>query len=426
MQDHFKFTNGQIQWVRGGAYDPGVACKRSLTDSTFSGQPFGMAGEHRMMKCWRILALVLVALSLGACASSTQNQSDAGRQVPLQEIQAMHATAQAAYNRDDLRLAQTTYEKIVAQADADPETWYMLGNVYARNAEHEKAVWAYRNSLRMNPKDARVWNNISVILLKEAWEAASNAKKIAAREEPAYANSTAIVDVLSGLSFLGSKLPPPNPKPVSLSGASSVSSAPSQPTLVPQPQPVLQQVEGPPVQLTAMPRAQLTAFVPVTVLSSEPESRSNAKLTEIKAEPLVNMAPEKTAEGVMPTMKSDAPKPVPTVRLDTPSKDAPADGFKNRLRSPVTRVIGSSTSVKPSVINVKATERLHIVSKSPNGGTDNDVVLLKGAAMRVPVSPEAVYRFLSKEAPIVTYQGKEISKETLSTTWVQFVSVVQP
>jgi hypothetical protein len=78
------------------------------------------------------------------------------------------------------------------------------------------------------------------------------------------------------------------------------------------------------------------------------------------------------------------------------------------------------------VINVKAIERLHIVSKSPNGGSDNDVVLLKGAAMRVPVSPEAVYRFLSKEAPIVTYQGKEISKETLSTTWVQFVSAVQP
>jgi hypothetical protein len=391
-----------------------------------------MAGEHRMMKCWRILALVFVALSLGACASSTQNQSDAGRQAPLQEMQAMHATAQAAYNRDDLRLAQTTYEKIVAQADVDPETWYMLGNVYARNAENEKAVWAYRNSLRMNPKDARVWNNISVILLKEAWEAASNAKKTAAREEPAYANSTAIVDVLSGLSFLGSKLPPQNPKPVSLSGASSVSSAPSQPTLVPQPQPqpqpqpVLQQADGPPVQLTAMPKAQLTAFAPVTVLSSEPKSSSNAKLTEIKAEPLVNMAPEKTAEAVMPVMKSDAPKQVPTVQLNTPPKDAPTDGLKNRPRSPVTRVIGSSTSVKPSVINVKAIERLHIVSKSPNGGSDNDVVLLKGAAMRVPVSPEAVYRFLSKEAPIVTYQGKEISKETLSTTWVQFVSAVQP
>jgi hypothetical protein len=284
----------------------------------------------------------------------------------------------------------------------------------------------------MNPKDARVWNNISVILLKEAWEAASNAKKIAAREEPAYANSTAIVDVLSGLSFLGSKLPPQNPKPVSLSGASSVSSAPSQPTLVPQPQPqpqpqpVLQQADGPPVQLTAMPKAQLTAFAPVTVLSSEPKSSSNAKLTEIKAEPLVNMAPEKTAEAVMPVMKSDAPKQVPTVQLNTPPKDAPTDGLKNRPRSPVTRVIGSSTSVKPSVINVKAIERLHIVSKSPNGGSDNDVVLLKGAAMRVPVSPEAVYRFLSKEAPIVTYQGKEISKETLSTTWVQFVSAVQP
>jgi hypothetical protein len=175
-----------------------------------------------------------------------------------------------------------------------------------------------------------------------------------------------------------------------------------------------------------MPKTQLTAFVPVTVLSSEPESRSVAKLSEIKAEPLVNMAPEKTAEGDIPALKSDAPKPVPTVQLDRPSKDASADGFKNRLRSPITRVIGSSTSVKSSVINVKATERLHIVSKSANGGPDKDLVLRKGAAMRVPVLPEAVYRFLSKEAPIVTYQGKDIPKETLSNTWVQFVSVAQP
>lgn len=379
-----------------------------------------------MMKCWRILALVFVALLLGACATATQNQSGAARPASLQEIQAMHATAQAAYNRDDLRLAQSTYEKIVGQADVDHETWYMLGNVYAQNTEHEKAVWAYRNALRMNPKDARVWNNISVILLKEAWEAASNAKKISAREEPAYINSTAIVDVLSGLSFLAPKLPPQNAKPLSSSGASSVSGALAQPTFAPQPQPVLQPADGPPVKLTAMPQATLTASVPVTVLSSEPESQPMAKLTEIQAKPLVNIAPEKTAEDVIPAIKTDDPKSVPTVQLDTPSKDAPTDGFKNRLRSPVTRVIGSSTSVKPSVINVKATERLHIVSKSPNGGTDNDVVLLKGAAMRVPVSPEAVYRFLSKEAPIVTYQGKEISKETLSTTWVQFVSAVQP
>lgn len=426
MQDHFKFAQGQIQWVRGGAHDPGVACKRSLKDSTFNGQPPCLAGDHRMMNCWRILALVFVALSLGACATSPQNQSGADRKASLQEVQAMHATAQAAYNRDDLRLAQSTYEKIVEQADVDPETWYMLGNVYARNAEHEKAVWAYRNSVRMNPKDARVWNNISVILLKEAWEAASNSKKLAAREEPAYANSTAIVDVLSGLSFLGSKLPPPNPKPLSLSGPSSVSIAPSQPSLVPQPQPVLQQAEGPTVQLTAMPQAPLTSFVPVTVLSAAPESRSNAKLTDIKAVPLVNMAPEKTAETDMPGLKSNDPKPVATVQLDPPSKDAPTDGFKNRLRSPITRVIGSSTSVKSSVINVKATERLHIVSKTPKGGSDKDLVLLKGAAMRVPVVPEAVYRFLSKEAPIVSYQGTEIPKETLSTSWVQFVPVAQP
>lgn len=426
MQDHFKFAQGQIQWVRGGAHDPGVACKRSLKDSTFNGQPPCLAGDHRMMNCWRILALVFVALSLGACATSPQNQSGADRKASLQEVQAMHATAQAAYNRDDLRLAQSTYEKIVEQADVDPETWYMLGNVYARNAEHEKAVWAYRNSVRMNPKDARVWNNISVILLKEAWEAASNSKKLAAREEPAYANSTAIVDVLSGLSFLGSKLPPPNPKPLSLSGPSSVSIAPSQPSLVPQPQPVLQQAEGPTVQLTAMPQAPLTSFVPVTVLSAAPESRSNAKLTDIKAVPLVNMAPEKTAETDMPGLKSNDPKPVATVQLDPPSKDAPTDGFKNRLRSPITRVIGSSTSVKSSVINVKATERLHIVSKTPKGGSDKDLVLLKGAAMRVPVVPEAVYRFLSKEAPIVSYQGTEIPKETLSTSWLQFVPVAQP
>jgi len=377
------------------------------------------------MKCWRILIVMLAAVSLGACISMPEKQPGTGP-VSLEELQAMHAAAQAAYNSDDLALAQSSYEKIVAQAEVDSETWFMLGNIYARKGEHERAIWAYRNSLRMNTQDPRVWNNISVVYLKDAWEAAQSAKKLSVREDPANINSTAIIDVLSGLSFLASNLPPRNPKPAVLSGVSSLPNASLNPAAAPLQQPVLEQVVISALPANAPGPAQMTSLAAAPALSTTSESRSGATLTDINVKPLIGNTRDKTVGGDKPAGAVNAPKPAPTLQAGMPPKDEQLDAFAKLHRYSITQVKGISAGFGSHGITVRATERLDIIGKSVAGDPDQKLVLLKGAMMRVPLLPGRIYRFLSTTPPIVTYQETVAPEAAVSRAWIRFVTAVEP
>jgi Flp pilus assembly protein TadD len=138
------------------------------------------------MNGWRMPFVLVAAALLTACGTVPPSENRDN----TQEIQELHAKAQAAYNSNDFMLAQNIYEKIVAQTEVNGETWFMLGNIYATKGEHERALSAYKNALRVNGRDPRVWNNISVIHLKDAWEAAQTVKKLSVKEDPANIQST--------------------------------------------------------------------------------------------------------------------------------------------------------------------------------------------------------------------------------------------
>ena len=377
------------------------------------------------MKCWRILIVMLAAASLGACISPSEKQPGTGPASP-QQLQAMHAAAQAAYNSDDLPLAQSTYEKIVAQAEVDSETWFMLGNIYARKGEHERAIWAYKNSLRMNTQDPRVWNNISVVYLKDAWEAAQTAKKISVREDPANINSTAIVDVLSGLSFLAPNLPPRNPNTAVLSGVSSIPDASLNPAAAPSQQRIPEQVVVTTLPPSAPAPAQITTMASVPPLSTAPESRASATLTDINVKPPNGNTRDKMLASDKPAGTLNAPKPAQTFQEAMPPKDEQLDAFAKLHRLSITHVSGTSAGFGSHGITVRATERLDIIGKSVTGDPDQKLVLLKGAMMRVPMLPGRVYRFLSKTPPIVIYQETVAPEAAVSRAWIRFVAAVEP
>ncbi len=162
------------------------------------------------MRCRRIPVL-LTALLLHGCAVLDQNGAAAD---PQQALQALHREAQQAYAVDDLDRAGTVYEKILGQAEVDSETWFLIGNIHARKGDNARAVFAYRSALRTNAGDARVWNNLSVIHLKDAWLAAQAARRYSADKEPAFVNSQKIIDALSGLTFLRQpdRMPAASPK----------------------------------------------------------------------------------------------------------------------------------------------------------------------------------------------------------------------
>lgn len=42
--------------------------------------------------------------------------------------------------------------------------WFQLGNISEKNGDHERAVRAYREAIKMRPEEAGIWNNLAVAL----------------------------------------------------------------------------------------------------------------------------------------------------------------------------------------------------------------------------------------------------------------------
>jgi len=42
--------------------------------------------------------------------------------------------------------------------------WFQLGNISEKNGDHEQAVRAYREGIKMRPEEAGIWNNLAVVL----------------------------------------------------------------------------------------------------------------------------------------------------------------------------------------------------------------------------------------------------------------------
>ncbi len=61
-------------------------------------------------------------------------------------------------------LAEQTLEKQerAAGPSATDVDWYNLGNGYANLGRRDRAINAYRQALRINPRDANAWNNLGV------------------------------------------------------------------------------------------------------------------------------------------------------------------------------------------------------------------------------------------------------------------------
>ena len=371
------------------------------------------------MNGWRMAFVLVAAALLTACGTVPPSQNRDN----TQEIQELHAKAQAAYNSNDFALAQNIYEKIVAQTEVNGETWFMLGNIYATKGEHERALSAYKNALRVNGRDPRVWNNISVIHLKDAWEAAQTVKKLSVKEDPANIQSTKIIEVLAGLSFLSGNSPPLKAQPDALSGASAVQG----PALRVVPAPIQQVTSGQTVVTTTLDGVALP--VPganngiVQLAPALPGSRSSVALTRGDAETARGSERNNKTAAVdnKPAAPASPETPAGAVQTGVEPTSAEYAEYALRNRLPLQNVRGTSADHRADAFYVKAVDRLSIRGKSISGGENQNLTLLKGATMRVPLLLGGVYKFGSKEAPIITYQGTVIPEATVLQSWFRFI-----
>ena len=113
----------------------------------------------RLISTWFLSFALLV---LTGCAVKSEQVADTDSQL-------LHREAQAAYDQGDDARAEQVYKKLTTLGPQDAETWFRLGNIYARTNKPQIAQEAYLKSLSLKDTDPRVWNNLGIVMLRQAW-----------------------------------------------------------------------------------------------------------------------------------------------------------------------------------------------------------------------------------------------------------------
>jgi predicted Zn-dependent protease len=147
---------------------------------------------------------LLPALSLGGCAmlpGTTGNLYETRRE------------AQAAYEGNENERAEKLLLGLTRAVPNDADTWFYLGNLYARTNRPEQAVQAYQKTLMLNSGDARAWHNLGVVRLRQGWAAFIQAYDLTVPGNPLHARADAIIGAMEKIPLEGMKRKPAAPAP---------------------------------------------------------------------------------------------------------------------------------------------------------------------------------------------------------------------
>jgi len=121
-------------------------------------------------RTWCLRATLAATVLLGGCGTTVV--SSALRAIDNEpDLISINREAELAYESGEAAKAEALYKSVVRRMPNDAETWLRLGNLYARNNRPDEAAHAYQKSLMANNAEARAWNNLAVVRLRQAWAA---------------------------------------------------------------------------------------------------------------------------------------------------------------------------------------------------------------------------------------------------------------
>lgn len=168
------------------------------------------------MKYVYLLASLLTVLQLSACATdgraSGQLLPDESRATP--ELDLLNQKARLADAGGDAAQAEALYKSVLRHTPNDTETWFRLGNLYARHNRPEEAATAYERTLISDNSHVRAWHNLAIIRLRQSYASLLQAQILVDDNDALAARIDAALDELSKLSMLENEPRPRAPRPV--------------------------------------------------------------------------------------------------------------------------------------------------------------------------------------------------------------------
>lgn len=138
--------------------------------------------------------LLGASLLLSGCAALHQQPND---------IYELREKAQAAYVGEQDDKAERLLLGLAREAPNEPETWFTLGNLYARTNRPDQAVDAYQKALMLNSTDAKVWHNLGVVRIRQAWAAFIQSYALVKGDEALRAKVETLIEAMEKLPLEG-------------------------------------------------------------------------------------------------------------------------------------------------------------------------------------------------------------------------------
>lgn len=141
------------------------------------------------------MAMFLLPLGLlNACAMLPSEQGS---------IYDLRREAQIAYAGEQDERAEKLLLGLSRAAPNEAETWFYLGNLYARTNRPEQAAQAYQKALMLNSGDAKAWHNIGVVRVREAWASFIQAHNLAPANDPMRAKLESLITAMEKIPLEG-------------------------------------------------------------------------------------------------------------------------------------------------------------------------------------------------------------------------------
>ncbi|MDH5478896.1 MAG: tetratricopeptide repeat protein [Nitrospinota bacterium] len=148
-----------------------------------------------MIRIFLVLAGLAMTASLGACSTFEKPDN------PLKIV----AQADMAYSMGDYRSAEALYARLVEIKGAPYESYFRLGNIYARTKRVEKAVEMYKQALKKKHDFSPAWRNLGVAYMRQSMVALQESQKNLSKDDPLYISNMRLIDGLAAIELHGSQ-----------------------------------------------------------------------------------------------------------------------------------------------------------------------------------------------------------------------------
>lgn len=144
--------------------------------------------------------LAAVLLILGGCSTPESRPTPTpSPAAPAADAAQVAAEAAAAYTAKDWANAERLHVMLTRGQPEDAETWFRLGNIYARTERPALAVRAFEAAIERDDRHARAWHNLGIVRMRLAVQAFARLAEVSAADDPLRVRGATIEEGLQQL-----------------------------------------------------------------------------------------------------------------------------------------------------------------------------------------------------------------------------------